>query len=332
MLSRQQYSIKASIIIPNWNGKHLLKECLDSLKKQTFGEFQIIIADNGSTDGSVNYINKFYPEVKLIKLDKNYGFAKAINTGVKNSTAKYVVFLNNDTKTDKNWLKSLVETADVSTDVISVNPKILNYFNKKFIDGVGIEINEVGQARSVGWNQEDRGQFGKEMYVFGATGTASLFRRKEFVDLGMFDENYFMYCEEVDFAFRAQFLGYKSIYCPGAVVYHKHKATAKKLPRNIEYWQFRSMTQTIIKDFPSHILFKKWRWLKIILVHISTIFYQIRSGFLWAPFLADIWILFHLHNLLKERKKVQSDIRVSSRYIESFLKDKKITFWSLLPK
>lgn len=332
MLSRQKVNIKASIIIPNWNGKYLLKECLDSLKRQTFGEFQIIIVDNGSTDGSVDYINKFYPEVKLIKLDKNYGFAKAINTGVKNSTAKHVVFLNNDTKADKNWLKSLVEFADTNDDVISVNSKILNYFDRKLIDGVGIEINEVGQARSIGWNQKDSGQFDKEMYIFGATGGASLFKRKEFISLGMFDENYFMYSEEVDFAFRAQFLGYKSIFCPKAIVYHKHKATSKKLPTHVEYWQFRNMTQTIIKDFPREILFKNWRLLKIILVHFNTIFYQLKNGFWWAPFLADIWILFHFPHLLHERKKIQSGIRVSSSHIEGFLKDKKITFWGLMPK
>lgn len=138
-----------------------------------------------------------------------------------------------------------------------------------------------------------------------------------------------MYSEEVDFAFRAQFAGFKSVYCPKAVVLHKHKATSKKLPAHIEYWQFRNMTQTIIRDFPNFILFKNWRWLKIILVHLNTIFYQLKNGFWRAPILADLWIIYHLPKLLSDRKKIQSGIKVDKEYLESFFVKKKVTFWGL---
>ena len=200
--------VKASIIIPNWNGEHLLKDCLESLKKQGYTGFEIILVDNASSDNSIQYVENNFPKVKIIKLDKNYGFARAINEGVKLSRSKYVVFLNNDTKVTKDWLKNLVDLADKHPEVISVNSKILNFYDKKKIDGVGILINEVGQARSIGWDEKDLGQFEKQQYIFGATGGASLFRRQEFTAVGGFDENYFMYCEEVDFAFRAQFLGF----------------------------------------------------------------------------------------------------------------------------
>ena len=139
-----------------------------------------------------------------------------------------------------------------------------------------------------------------------------------------------MYSEEVDFAFRAQFQGFKSIFCPKAIVYHKHKATSKKHPAKIEYWQFRNMTLTILKDFPIAILLRKGRLLKIILVHLNTIFYQLKNGFFWAPFFADLWILFHLPQILSQRKKIQSSIKVSDQYIDNFLQDKKITFWKIL--
>lgn len=322
--------IKASVIIPNWNGENLLKDCLFSLQNQSFKGFEIILVDNNSTDKSFEYVSKKFPQVKILNLKKNYGFARAINEGVKASNAKYVILLNNDTKTDKDFIKNLVECADLHPEVISVNSKLLNFYDKKFIDGVGILINEVGQARSIGWQEKDQGQFEKEEYIFGATGGASLFKRLEFLKLGGFDENYFMYSEEVDFAFRAQFQGFKSIYCPNAIVYHKHKATAKEFPQKVEYWQFRNMTLTIIKDFPTKLLFKKWRWLKIILVHLNTIFYQLKNGFWWAPFLADFWILFHLPQILSQRKKIQSNIKVSEQCIEKFLQDKKITFWKIL--
>lgn len=319
---------KSSVIIPNWNGVNLLKDCLISLRRQTFKNFEIILVDNGSEDNSVNFVQNNFPEVKIIKLSKNYGFAKAINAGVKASVSKYVVFLNNDTKVDKNWLKNLIMCADKNPKAISISSKLLNYYDKK-IDGVGIVINEVGQARSLGWQEEDKGQYDNVKYILGATGGAALFRGKEFIKLGGFDESYFMYYEEVDFAFRAQFQGYKSILCPKAIVYHKHKTSAKKLPQHIEYWQFRNMTQTIIKDFPSKVLFKKRRLLKIILVHLNTIFYQLKNGFFWPPLLTEIWLIINLPRLLQQRAKIQKAKLVDDEYLENFFLDKKITFWGL---
>lgn len=322
--------IKASIIIPNWNGKSLLPDCLTSLRGQTLKNFETILVDNGSVDLSVDYVRGNFPEVKIIKLSKNFGFAKAINVGVKASIADYVVFLNNDTAASKNWLKNLIECISFHPEAISVNSKILNFYEPKLIDGVGILINEVGQARSIGWQEEDKGQYDEVKYIFGATGGASLFKRENFIRVGMFDEKYFMYSEEVDFAFRAQFLGYKSILCPKAIVYHKHKVSAKRLPQHIEYWQFRNMYQTIIKDFPTSLILKRWRWLKIILVYFNTIIYQIKNGFFWPPFLVTLDLLFNLPNLIIQRNKIQKSKIVSDQYIESFLVEKKITFWGLL--
>lgn len=324
--------IIASVIIPNWNGKQLLDDCLLSLKKQTFKNFEVIVVDNGSRDGSVNYLEDKYKWVRIIALNKNYGFAKAINKGVLASIGEYVIFLNNDTGVDKNWIKELVKCKSTHKDALSINSKILNYFDHQRIDGVGIEINEVGQAKSIGWGQKDTGQFNNETEIFGATGGASLFRKDLFLKLGMFDENYFMYSEEVDLAFRAQFLGYKSFYCPKAVVYHKHKASSRKKPQHLEYWQFKNMTQTIIKDFPSSIIFKNWRWLKVILVHLNTVLYQLKNGFFWPPIMTEIWLLVHLPILLYKRSKIQKSIKVSDEYIEKFLAPKKVTFWGILKK
>lgn len=315
---------RTSVIIPNWNGRHLLKDCLKSLQKQTRKDFEIIVVDNGSVDSSVGFIEKNFPQVKLVKLNKNYGFAKAINEGVRASGADYVVFLNNDTRVDSRWLEYLIRTADEHPEVVSVGSKILNFYNRKIIDGVGILINEVGQAKSLGWQEKDRGQYDKSQYVFGATAGAALFKRAIFIKAGLFDENYFMYCEEVDWAFRAQFLGYKSIYCPLALVFHKHKMSSKKFPQHLEYWQFRNMTQTIIKDFPARILLKNWRWLKILLVHFNTIFYQIKNGFFWPPVMTELWLIIHLPYLLTQRWKIQSSKLVDDDYIGGFLAEKRL--------
>lgn len=325
-----QNLVRASVIIPNWNGQEFLPDCLSSLNQQLFEHFEVILVDNGSVDGSVEYVLKNYPEVRIIQLPENLGFAKAINGGVKASQADYVVFLNNDTKVDKDWLKNLVQMADKHPEVISVGSKILNFFQRDLIDGVGILINEVGQAKSLGWQEKDGGQYNKSFYIFGATGGAALFKREDFIRVGMFDESFFMYSEEVDFAFRSQFLGYKSIYAPLAKAFHKHKSSAKRKPQHIEYWQFKNMTQVIIKDFPVGILFKNWRWLKIILIHFNTIFYQLKNGFIWPPIATELWLIFNLPRLLLQRRKIQVSKKVSDSYIESFLVEKKITFWGLL--
>lgn len=321
--------IRASVIIPNWNGRDLLKDCLSSVVNQTYKHFEVVVVDNNSSDDSISFVENNFSAIRLIKLDQNYGFAKAINIGVKKSKAEYVIFLNNDTSVNANWLENLIKCADLHPEAVSVNSKILNFYHPKFIDGVGILINEVGQARSIGYNEKDKGRYQKEMYIFGATAGASLFKRKEFLKIGGFDENFFMYYEEVDFAFRAQFLGYKSVYCPSALVFHKHKATAKRTPSKIEYWQFKNMLQTIIKNYPKYSLIRKWRWLKIILVHLNTFFYLFRHRFFWPPILADIWILFHLPDLLKRRFAIQKNIR-SEDLVESYLQEKKITFYGLL--
>lgn len=323
-------SAETSVIIPNWNGKSLLYDCLGSLEKQTYKNFEVIVVDNASGDGSIEFIGKNFAGVKVISLDKNYGFARAINEGVKASSAKYVVFLNNDTEVDKNWLKFLVSCVKSHPEASSVGSRLLNFYHRDEIDGVGIEINEVGQAKSIGWMQKDKGQFSKEMYVFGVTGGASLHKRDKFIKAGMFDEKYFMYSEEVDWAFRAQFAGFKAVYCPQAICYHKHKMSSKKVPQKMEYWQFRNMTQTIIKDMPARIIFKKWRWLKILLVHFNTVFYQIKNGFYWPPLLTEVWLLVHLPQLFWQRISIQSNRKVPDSYIEGFLKEKKVTFWGIL--
>ncbi len=322
--------IIASIIIPTWNGKQFLPECLNSIKPQTFKSFEVIIVDNGSEDGTERFILDKYKWVKIIRLDKNYGFAYAINRGVRSSKGKYLVFLNNDTSVKKDWLNNLVLMAEKNPKIASINSKVLNYFNQKKIDGLGIQINEVGQANSVGWNETDNGQFNKPFYIFGATGGASLFNKSIFEKVGMFDENYFMYSEEVDWAYRAQFMGYKSMFCPDAVVFHRHKSSSKRKPQNLEYWQFKNMSQTIIKDMPTAVLLKNWRWLKILLVHFNTIIYQLKNGFIWPPIMTELWLFIHLPQLLIKRMKIQSTKKVSDDYIESFLIEKKITFWGFM--
>ncbi len=318
-----------SVVIPNWNGKHLLKACLGSLRSQALKNFEVIVVDNGSNDGSLDFIEKYFPTVRIIKLKKNYGFAKAINEGIKVAKGDYITLINNDTEVHSKCLYYLVQTAKRHPKVGFVAAKMLNFYKRNIIDSAGDYIDEVGHANNIGLGRADDSNFNTPGYAFLVTGGGCLFKRVIFQKVGFFDENYFAYFEDVDLCLRAQLQGFKGWYEPKAVIYHIHKATSAKNRDLLEYLQFRNMTQTIIKDFPTSILLKRWRWLKIILVNLNTIFYQLKNGYFWPPILADLWIIFHLPYLLKERRRIQKSRKVSDEYIESFLREKEITFWGL---
>ncbi len=310
-----------SIIIPNWNGLKLLKVCLLSLKKQSFKGFEVIVVDNGSEDDSVEYVKKKCPEFKVIELNKNYGFAKAVNEGIKKSQGKYVVLLNNDTEVDKNFLKYLVETAD-EQNVSFLTAKRFNYYKRDLIDSVGDDMDSVGHLILCGLGQKNSIKFDKSGYIFLASGGSCLIKKEVFEKIGYFDEDYFMYMEDADFFFRAQLAGFQGWYEPRAVVYHMRMASSKNLDF-VEYLNFRNMMANIIKNFPQSLLLHNFNWLKIILVNINTIKYLSGKGLLWQGIQAEAYILYNLPKLLKKRKNIQKNKKVSDEYIINIILNKK---------
>jgi GT2 family glycosyltransferase/SAM-dependent methyltransferase len=323
---------KAVIIIPNWNGKNLLKTCLNSLRFQTSRDFEIVVVDNGSEDGSCEYIKKYFPEVILIKFDKNYGFAKAINVGIEKTSEKYLILINNDTKVNKNCVKYLIEAAEKHKEVGFVAAKMLNFYKKNIIDSAGDYIDVAGHANNIGLGEEDGEKFNKEGYMFLATGGGSLFRRELFEKVGFFDEDYFASFEDVDLCLRGQFAGFKGWYEPRAMIYHIHKATAARIKSQLEYLQFRNMTITIIKNFPTALFMRNFNWLRIILVHLNTIRYLSAKGFFLQAIMADSWVLLHLPKILQKRFKIQRNRIASDEYMISNFREKKLTPLSFLGK
>lgn len=324
-----QTSVKLSVIIPNWNGKHLLKICLPSLKKQTFKNFEVVIVDNGSKDGSIEYIEKYYPEIKLIKLENNIGFAPAVNLGLKICVGEMMVLLNNDTEVDKNCLQNLLKVAN-KKDIGFVAAKILNFKNRKLIDSAGDYIDAVGHADNNGRGETDGTKFSTPGPLFLATAGGSLFKREVFEKIGFFDHEYFAYMEDVDFCLRAQLNGIKGWYEPSAVIYHIHKATSSKNPGFTEYLQYRNMTLTVLKNFPKELFLKDLNWLKVLLVNINTIRYLATIGYLKEALKAEWYILKNLPRILKKRSEIQNKINVPVDYILKNIRPKKITFFGII--
>lgn len=323
---------EVSVIIPNWNGKHLLKKCLAALEKQSYKDIEILVIDNGSKDGSVEFIKNKYPKINLIELKDNIGFAGAVNLGIKICTGNYMVLVNNDTEADRNFLKFLVQSAKSKKEVGMVAAKILQMGNKNLIDSAGDYIDAVGHANNLGYGKTDNQEFQKGKEVFLVSGGACLIKRKVFESIGFFDETYFAYMEDVDFSLRAQLRGFKAYFEPRSVIYHHHKATSSKFPAFTEYLQYRNMTMTIIKDFPASVFLKDLNWLKIILVNLNTIRFLAINGYLVSALKAEWFVLTNIFSLLKKRQKIQSEIKVPVEYVIKNIQPKKVTLFGLLPK
>lgn len=319
----EQKLVKISVVIPNWNGKHWLKICLPGLRKQSFKDFEVIVVDNGSSDGSSEYVQKYFPEFGIVQLERNFGFAGGVNQGIIHSKGESVVLVNNDMKLERDFLKYLDE-ASGDRQIGMVAAKVKQYYNRKLIDSAGDYIDVVGHANNIGRGDKDGPTYNRAGNIFLVTGGACLVKREVIDMVGLLDEDYFAYFEDVDLSLRAQFAGFKAVYEPRAVVYHVHKGTSSKNRPLLEYWQFRNMTMNIIKDFPNCVIFYKWNWLKILLVNLKTVHFFARQGLIWSALRAEWYVLTHIRQLLIKRAQVQSLIRVDDDYLRSIFQDKKI--------
>ena len=236
------------IVIPNYNGNKYLKECIDSLYTQTYSNFRIIIIDNGSTDSDYKWLNK-YKNLIFKKLDKNYGFDKAVNEGIKLSDSKYIVLLNNDTVAKENWLEELIKCIDSDKKIFSVCSKMLRYDDKNLIDDAGDEYNILGWGYKRGDGQPIN-EYNKTEEVFSSCAGAAIYRRSILDEIGYFDEHFFAYMEDVDICYRGKIHGYKNIYCADAQIYHIGSATSgskynsfkvKLAARNNVYVPYKNM-------------------------------------------------------------------------------------------
>lgn len=214
-----------TVIIPNYNGRRYIHECLDSLRLQNFKDFKIIVVDNASTDGSAEVIEEDYEEVTLIRNDKNYGFSQAVNTGIQAADSEFVILLNNDAMCEYNFIEELVKGIRKSDRIFSCGARMIQYNDHKKLDNTGDFYTIFGWAYQRGLDENVR-KYKKAGRVFSACAGAAIYRRALFEQVGYFDEQHFAYLEDVDLGFRANILGYKNYYLPKAVAYHIGSASS----------------------------------------------------------------------------------------------------------
>ncbi|MFA6227375.1 MAG: glycosyltransferase family 2 protein [Candidatus Paceibacterota bacterium] len=310
--------IETVVIIINYNGIEHLAECFESLENQSYKNFKIILIDNASTDNSVSFVENNFPDTDILLNTKNYGFPEPVNSAIRHAikdySPKYLTFLNNDTKVDKEWLKNLIFSIGLEDKIAAVSSNMFSYDRPELIDSQGGSCDFIGEGTSINFRKEkDSVNIMRKEVLFPCFG-AAIIKASLLEEIGYLDDRYFSYHEDLDWGWRANLLGYKVVFEDKAIVYHKGSATWKKYELKKIYLCKRNSLCTIIKNYELKNLLLA---LGLTLVRSITFFGgqlinkredisflgKLRIAF--APFYAFIWNFSNLRETLRLRKIIQ---------------------------
>lgn len=301
-----------SIIILNYNGEEYLDDCLSSVMGQSYPNMEIIFVDNCSTDRSVDFVKKNFKSVKVIKNSGNFGFAKGNNVGIVNAKGEYIVTLNPDTVVEPNWLSELVEVMEGDDNIGASMSKILLFDRKNIINTDGNLINFLGFGWVGNYGKKDDGNK-KIKEIPCPSGAAMILRRETLNDVGLFDENFFLYLEDHDLGLRMRLAKYRILCIPKSVVYHKY-SFSKNEDKFIHYERNRIMIllktfemKTLILIIPAFLI-----------VELSVIFRALREGWLLRKLDTYRYILRNMHNILIGRKNIQEHRKIKDKELLEF--------------
>jgi GT2 family glycosyltransferase len=298
-----------SIVIPNRDGATprdglvYLEMVLRTLEEQTFRDFDVTIVDNGSTDGSVQYLRERWPAVRIVELAENTGFPTAINRGVEASGGGYVALLNNDLELTPDWLELLVAELDRDARVGFVTGKIIRYDDRNVIEQAGHDFYTCGRFEPRGLDSRDTGQYDERAPTPIVTAAAALYRREALDAAGGFDEGYFLYCEDGDACLRMLLRGYTGLYVPEPKAFHVRGGTVgaqSELPR---FYLVRNALITLLKDMPGTVLVRSLP--KIALYHWGQLAGARREGFARTVLRAYGSFLRMVPGTLRKRRVIQ---------------------------
>ena len=257
-------SPKVAVVILNWNGKNFLQQFLPSVIKNSNEHTEIIVADNASTDDSISFLKEFYPAVKIILLEKNYGFAKGYNEALKKVDSDYFVLLNSDAEVSEGWIEPMVKLLESDSSIAACQPKVLSYQEKNVFDYAGAAggwLDKFGypfaKGRVFDYCEEDKGQYDQQEPIFWASGAAMFIRAAAFHEVNGFDEYFFAHQEEIDLCWRLQLAGYQVYSCPASKIYHVGGGTLPKGNSRKTYLNFRNNLVMISKNMP--LMQKIWK-------------------------------------------------------------------------
>lgn len=303
-----------SVIIVNYNRREFLEKCLTSLLGQTYLSVEVILVDNGSTDDSVEYTKKEFPSVKIIQCEENLGFAKGNNVGIKEARGDLIATLNNDTEVSPVWIDELVTVINSDKDVGMCASKMLFMKDPKIINSTGICISRSGACWDRGMSEQDIGQYESIEDIFCPCAGAAMYKRDMLQEIGLFDEDFCAYMEDIDLAFRGRLAGWKCLYVPKAVVYHMHGGTAGYMTDYTVYHGNRNIIWNCVKNFPSWLLITSIPW--IIGRNVAVIPYYILKGHTKTIIKSKIDAIKGIPKMLAKR----SDYKVEEKEIKKYIR------------
>lgn len=302
-----------SIIIPHFNGNEILRRCLESLAAAEYSNREVILVDNASTDGSAEEVAQRFPEVVLIRNSENLGYAGGCNSGLRYARGEYLVFLNNDTVVEPDWLIHLVQAGESNRRIAACQPKLLSIHDKTMFDYAGAAGGEIDifgypfcRGRIFFTCEKDEGQYDEGGGIFWASGTCLFIRKSAWEQLGGFDEDFFAHMEEIDLNWRLHLVGYRVVAAPQSRVYHSAGATLKpESPQKI-FLNHRNNLIMILKNYESKNLL--WIFPIRIFFDLLTLFYSLlRLDTVRAKAVVSalIYVLVNRKAIKLKRKSVQ---------------------------
>jgi GT2 family glycosyltransferase len=310
---------KISVVIVNWNGAQHLPVCLNALRAQTYRAFEVIVADNASQDDSRLLLARDFPEVTVIALPENRGFTGGNNAGIRAARGELIALLNNDTEADPRWLEEIVAAFERHPAAGLVASKMMLFERRDTFHTAGDFYRLDGMPGNRGVWEIDRGQYDREEYVFSACGGSAAYRKAMLDQIGLLDEDFFYSCEDIDLAWRAQLAGWKCVYAPKAVVYHKLSATGGGATAS--YYDGRNFLYVLAKDYPASlwkihrgaIIRAQWRL-------FAAALRAWRGAAARARMRGMISGVLHLPQLLRKRRRIQATRKVDDAYLLSILR------------
>jgi GT2 family glycosyltransferase len=331
-----------SVIIVNWNGKEYLPTCLDSLLQQSCKDFETIVVDNGSSDGSLELLQESYPWVHVVPLLVNSGFASGNNAGFAASSGKFIVTLNNDTRVEPDWLAELVAPAEARQDVGMVASRICSWDEPDMIDSLGVAVCRDGMSRG-GWRRCSFSGLSLDRWedILIPSACAALYRREMVERIGFFDDDFFAYCEDTDLGLRGRLAGWSALLARDAVVYHRYSRSGGVFSPFKLYLVERNHYWVALKTFPVDMLLALPFWTLIrYLVQLQLVFRSKGAGaqFRNTSSLALVKSLARgvldaarsLPLLYCKRRKVMANRRLTSAETKNLIKTFSISFKELL--
>lgn len=322
--------MKFSVIIVSWNGESLLKEYLPSICSSDHKSFEVIVADNASTDGTSSLLLGKYPQVKHVKLEENFGYAGGNNRAVPEAKGEYLIFLNNDVRVPSEWLLKLEEFLDQNPVYSIVQPKIMSLKDKYSFDYAGAAggfIDWLGypfcQGRIVNTIEKDNEQFEQPKQIFWASGAAFLIKKSVFESLGGFDEDFEFHMEEIDLCWRANIQGYNVGYCPNTAVYHLGGGSLDRADARKLYYNFRNTLYMLYKNLPSKRL-RVTLFLRMLMDGLSFLTYALTFKFKAASSILKAHLDYYAHLETLRAKRMANPGIENSRILPNLILNKSL--------